>query len=230
MLSSLWLIVCLLPLAIFGFKFGGHSFHLPTPSFALRKDLNEVEKAYDRGRKETRSFVSSLLKGRDDKIELLDKLVAAKDELITLTKVDALRTRGLLNARKVFELLLTLCHSEIWNFFKDEESIAKKDKLSLKFNATETISALIALKEDELKQLPYCARLRSFANVSKLHEDKDLQKLYGLLSEEIHGLAWSGTVVRLYTDNLRPEQQTFLTMVANSFGLQVESKKSEEFV
>ena len=157
--------------------------------------------------------ISKIISSKDETISKMNEIIRSKDETIesirremVAEKREALRARGLLSSRGIFERVLQLLHAE--------------ENFRGKFNATQAIQQLQQLSpSNQSGRWANCL----FQSVSKSYGSSvnivhQLTTLYSTLSVDVHGQPWNQNSVQI-SDQLGANDKQFIEELCRCMGL-----------
>jgi hypothetical protein len=142
-------------------------------------------------------FISEIVKSKLDMIDLLNKRAVEKE-------LEFYRSRGLMNLRGVFELLLTICVSE------------NPPSRYLR-TVTQRIDYITSLRDSKIEG-------KHTRELLKITKDLgcNLHSFYHVLNDEIHGMPWDKHSIRIFTRGLRSEDRVLAERLVRIFDVEVE--------
>ena len=198
--------------------------------------LQEYKEAIKHRDAHHEEYKESIIQSYDRRLESLQSIIKLKDALIqqyeeSMIRIDAhhkeykgyakqlqynlekelLMSKGLLNARGIFEHQLKKCFLEMW-----QVGLIKVNIVSFREDCfTTTIIKNLLIHMDSLPVNGLSSRLLKAAT----DYNCDLRTLYNTLNDDdIHGTPWSGPGIRMYMSHLGKEDGCFMSYLIEDYG------------
>ena len=198
--------------------------------------LQEYKQAIKQRDVQLQEYKESIIQSYAQRLECLESVIKMKDALIqqyeeSMIRIDAhhkeykgyseqlrynlekelLMSKGLLNARGIFEHQLKKCFLEMW-----QVGLIKVNIISFREDCfTTNIIKNLFIHMDSLPVNGLSSRLLKAATNCNC----DLRTLYNTLNDDdIHGNPWSGPGIRMYMSHLGKEDGCFITYLIEDYG------------